>query len=617
MAPPGFTSTPPRPRQAPPGAFGAPFTPREVHEPSSVGGPDGSGSNGAGSNGAAPPRPGTTPPTPQAWVPPVPDRTPPTAAEAFEILDAEPESPLVFRKVEPTGQIELDEPTQEHEPVPSLAKKYTTDELAVPKELVDDIEAIAAEIERETTPDASGENSRPRRRSLGSKIVTGVGWTLVVVGMVLSGTGVGIAIDGHMAADRAANVAGADLDSARAAVGSISGSRSVAAGRIDATTSKVEDAEARLEALSDELIALDGVVSDLVVLGSRRGTGFEALMPSLLSLGDVLDETVAGLVDLGIPFTSSVSASEAFAVIADRQAEARLAAEQVLDEITTDQGDGDGFGFDTILLQYPIPGYRVTGVFGICRDGCTRRHEGIDMSAPMWTPIVAIADGTVTSAGWISSGAGYGVIIDHGNGWESKYFHQPTGRLPVKAGDPIKAGDQVGWVGNTGNSAGPHLHFEIEVRGININPMRGFKYVGAADASIAAELPAVNGQPLGGPATTAMAPTAGDLLLADLLEPLVGDQAHDYEPIVGLDGPLPEMKDDLAAARSLIDDRTPQNEASQLIAGAQDQYRAALQHERELLITGGALIAAGLVVAALGVWAVRKTRGSLAATATA
>ena len=382
----------------------------------------------------------------------------------------------------------------------------------------------------------------------------------------------------------------------------------MAVGRIDASAEKVADAEARLEGLTEGLIGLDSVVSDLVLLTSRRGTDFEALLPSLEELGTRLDLTIAGLTDIGIPFQASASAQEVFATLAERQTEARAAAEAALEAATIDEGDGDGFGFDTVILQYPTPGYRVTSVFGVCRDGCSRRHAGIDMTAPMWTPIVATADGTVTDTGWISRGAGYGVILDHGNGWESKYFHMATGRLPVRVGDTVKAGDHIGWVGNTGNSAGPHLHFEIEMRGININPMRGFRYVGAVDASIAAVVPEATAAPLGGGTTDEFAPTEGDLILSELLEPLVGDEAREYIEPEPLAGPIPEVRDELTAARSLIEDREPQDEASTLIAGASEAMTAGLEHARRMLVLGAVLLGAGLLLTWGGLWTVRRSR---------
>lgn len=96
-----------------------------------------------------------------------------------------------------------------------------------------------------------------------------------------------------------------------------------------------------------------------------------------------------------------------------------------------------------------------------------RMHYGIDLSAPTGTPIRAADGGTVTLAGWYY-GYGYTVIIDHGNGMTTLYGH--CSALYVSAGDKVYQGQNIAAVGNTGNSTGPHCHFEVKVNGSNVNP---------------------------------------------------------------------------------------------------------------------------------------------------
>ena len=98
-----------------------------------------------------------------------------------------------------------------------------------------------------------------------------------------------------------------------------------------------------------------------------------------------------------------------------------------------------------------------------------RPHEGIDVSAPMGTPIEAPAAGRVAQAGWQ---AGYGnvVLIDHGFGLQTKYAH--ASRLLVKTGDRVQRGQRVALVGSTGLSTGPHLHYEVHVDGRPVDPLR-------------------------------------------------------------------------------------------------------------------------------------------------
>jgi murein DD-endopeptidase MepM/ murein hydrolase activator NlpD len=126
---------------------------------------------------------------------------------------------------------------------------------------------------------------------------------------------------------------------------------------------------------------------------------------------------------------------------------------------SSDTGKVSGFG-----LIWPIRG-PVTSGFGM-RWG--RMHEGIDISAGTGTPIHAAKAGTVTFAGTMS---GYGnvVVISHGGGFSTLYAHQS--RLAVSGGS-VSQGEVIGYVGSTGHSTGPHLHFETRVNGTPENPMR-------------------------------------------------------------------------------------------------------------------------------------------------
>ena len=95
-------------------------------------------------------------------------------------------------------------------------------------------------------------------------------------------------------------------------------------------------------------------------------------------------------------------------------------------------------------------------------------HKGTDYGAPTGTQIKAAAEGTVTFSGWNSGGFGYLVIISHGNGIQTYYGH--CSELDCKVGDYVYQGDVIAKVGNTGDSYGSHLHFEIRVNDIAYNP---------------------------------------------------------------------------------------------------------------------------------------------------
>ncbi len=111
-------------------------------------------------------------------------------------------------------------------------------------------------------------------------------------------------------------------------------------------------------------------------------------------------------------------------------------------------------------------GWRVHPIYGT-----QKFHKGEDIPAPSGAPIVAAASGTVVSAGW-AQGYGNYTVIDHGNGVRTAYGHQSA--IGVQPGQQVQAGQQIGRVGSTGNSTGPHLHFEVYVNGETQNPMSYF-----------------------------------------------------------------------------------------------------------------------------------------------
>jgi murein DD-endopeptidase MepM/ murein hydrolase activator NlpD len=124
------------------------------------------------------------------------------------------------------------------------------------------------------------------------------------------------------------------------------------------------------------------------------------------------------------------------------------------------------------VLAYPIPGAPITDYFGPRVHpifGDTRMHTGIDFGASEGTPIHAAADGVVVSAG-VQGGYGNATIIDHGNSLATLYAHQSS--MIVSAGQSVKRGQVIGYVGHTGYATGPHLHFEVRVDGTPVDPMK-------------------------------------------------------------------------------------------------------------------------------------------------
>ncbi len=121
---------------------------------------------------------------------------------------------------------------------------------------------------------------------------------------------------------------------------------------------------------------------------------------------------------------------------------------------------------------WPVAGTFAKSGFGIRRNPfggmSTEFHKGQDISAPYGAPVIATADGVVTISGWLR-GYGQVVYIDHGNGLQTRYGH--LSRLDVTVGQVIKRGQQLGLVGSTGRSTGPHLHYEVRVDGQATNPV--------------------------------------------------------------------------------------------------------------------------------------------------
>ncbi|AFH39243.1 M23 family metallopeptidase [Thermus thermophilus] len=119
-------------------------------------------------------------------------------------------------------------------------------------------------------------------------------------------------------------------------------------------------------------------------------------------------------------------------------------------------------------MRWPLSGFRITTYFGQ-RGVFQRFHTGIDLAAPHGTPIVAARSGQVRVAGWSSVGYGFHVVLDHGGGLETLYAHMS--RIAVRPGEWVEGGQVIGYVGSTGWSTGPHLHFEVRVNGVARNPL--------------------------------------------------------------------------------------------------------------------------------------------------
>ena len=136
--------------------------------------------------------------------------------------------------------------------------------------------------------------------------------------------------------------------------------------------------------------------------------------------------------------------------------------------------DSNGKSVKKALMKTPINGARLSSPFGMRKhpiDGFNKMHKGTDFAAPMGTPIMASGDGVVKKAGWCGGG-GNCVKIKHNSTYETVYAHMSKFARGIKSGVRVKQGQTIGYVGSTGKSTGPHLHYEVIVNGKKVNSQK-------------------------------------------------------------------------------------------------------------------------------------------------
>jgi len=133
--------------------------------------------------------------------------------------------------------------------------------------------------------------------------------------------------------------------------------------------------------------------------------------------------------------------------------------------------DESGKSIVKTLMKTPINGARLSSPFGMRKhpiDGFNKMHRGTDFAAPLGTPIMASGDGVIVKAGWCGGG-GNCVKIKHNSVYQTIYAHMSKFANRVKSGVRVKQGQIIGYVGSTGKSTGPHLHYEVIENGKKIN----------------------------------------------------------------------------------------------------------------------------------------------------
>jgi murein DD-endopeptidase MepM/ murein hydrolase activator NlpD len=227
------------------------------------------------------------------------------------------------------------------------------------------------------------------------------------------------------------------------------------AARVKASRDGVADARRRTKAARVEAAHVEaavasatseqqGVVSRLV---ASRDALVAARRDKSATLTSIRDDRASTLAEID-------ALEEQSAALAERIRQAQQQSSSV--PVVVPSGSG--------VLGWPVSG-PVTSGFGL-RWG--RMHEGIDIAVAEGTPVRAAGAGTVIYAGWMG---GYGnlVVVDHGNGLSTAYAHNSS--LGVGVGQSVTAGQVVSYSGNTGNSTGPHVHFEVRVNGSAVDPL--------------------------------------------------------------------------------------------------------------------------------------------------
>jgi murein DD-endopeptidase MepM/ murein hydrolase activator NlpD len=258
---------------------------------------------------------------------------------------------------------------------------------------------------------------------------------------------------------------------------------------------------------SAERRALDFVRETRVVRGTVSGSLYESGIDAGLTPQQVLD--LASIFEYDIDFFSDLDPGDGFAVVIEqlRYADGRRVAGRILAAQIDNDGeavsafyfvsrrggayyDGSGQALRRRFLRAPLSYVRISSAFSMARQHpisrTVRPHKAIDYAAPAGTPVVAIGPGRVEIAGWAP---GYGNLVEirhNGNRYASRYGHLSKIASGIREGATVNAGEVVGYVGQTGDATGPHLHFEFLNGGEQINFL-GLKITGA-DRLAGAEL---------------------------------------------------------------------------------------------------------------------------------
>lgn len=227
----------------------------------------------------------------------------------------------------------------------------------------------------------------------------------------------------------------------------------------------VTDVQEKEEALQAEYTELEGLQDTLIEKQTQVQSMLDSKNLQLADLEQQIGENAAELQEL-------IAQAEAEA---EKQRQAAEAAKAAAAAAASNPSSGGSASYapgtsGTVVsgngyFSNPCPAGYVSSPFGPRDYG--GYHYGLDLAAPQGTPTYAADSGTVIIAGW-SDSAGNWVVINHGNGFVTKYMHHSA--LCVTEGQYVQRGQQIGYVGNTGDSFGAHLHFQVELNGTRVDP---------------------------------------------------------------------------------------------------------------------------------------------------
>jgi murein DD-endopeptidase MepM/ murein hydrolase activator NlpD len=225
---------------------------------------------------------------------------------------------------------------------------------------------------------------------------------------------------------------------------------------------------ARLDSLRTALSLLHSDFDEYIAQDNRQRTfwGMECIHPDIWSMG--IGGTESKEPQSNLSHRTNNILNDIYAsidILKNKSNLRKLSLSEVDDKIETKT-----YLWDHIPSVHPVPGRPLGSGFGYRVDPITKKikmHWGIDIGAPRGTNIHVTADGVVSSASW-HGGYGLTVEINHGFGYRTRYGH--CQRILVKKGDVVKRGQVIAAVGNTGRSVAPHLHYEVHVSGVKVNP---------------------------------------------------------------------------------------------------------------------------------------------------